>query len=96
MPPRVHVERSIERLRRFGIMKFIRHTMYKHFNKVLIILAFTVNNFGPLIRDKNCMYEHVENEEDLTEQDINEILKEFENEFEHEDENEFEQEDMMS
>ena len=80
---RVHVERGIERLRRFDIMKFLRHTQYKHFNKILIVLAFTVNNFGPLIRDKNCMYEEeVEKEDDINEDDLDAILREFDNAFE--------------
>ena len=39
--------------------------------------------FGPLIRDKNCMYDQVEEEGDLSEQDLDEILAEFENEFDH-------------
>ena len=80
---RVHVERGIERLRRFGVMKFVRHDMQRHFNKLLIILSYTVNNFGPLIRDKNCMYEEeVEKEDDIDEDDLEAILKEFENAFE--------------
>ena len=32
---RIHVERAIERLRRFGILRFVRHGTYKHFNKVM-------------------------------------------------------------
>ena len=64
-------------------MKFVRHDMQRHFNKLLIILSYTVNNFGPLIRDKNCMYEEeVEKEDDIDEDDLEAILKEFENAFE--------------
>ena len=62
-------------------MNFASHHLYKHINKLLIILSYTVNNFGPLIRDKNCMYEEVEREDDLNEEDFDNILKEFEQEF---------------
>ena len=72
---RVHVERGIERLRRFKIMKFMSHHMYRHCNKLLIILSYTVNMFPPLIRDKNCTFEeNVEKEDDLTNEEIDEIL----------------------
>ena len=50
---RIHVERAIERLRRFGVMKYVRHDMQKHFNKLVVILCFTVNSFGPLIKEKD-------------------------------------------
>ena len=73
---RVHVERGIERLRRFKVMKFMSHHMYRHCNKLLIILSYTVNLFPPLIRDKNCTYdEKVENEDDLTNEEIDEIFR---------------------
>ena len=26
---RIHVERALERIRRFGVMRFVRHDMYK-------------------------------------------------------------------
>ena len=78
---RVHVERAFERLRRFKVMQFATHHMYRHFNKLVIILAYTVNQFGPLIRDPNCMYkpeEHVENEDDIREEDyLNSLLDQY-------------------
>ena len=73
---RVHVERGIERLRRFKVMKFMSHHMYRHCNKLLVILSYTVNLFPPLIRDKNCTYdEKVENEDELTNEEIDDILR---------------------
>ena len=73
---RVHVERGIERLRRFKVMKFMSHHMYRHCNKLLIILSYTVNLFPPLIRDKNCTYdETIENEDELTNEEIDDILR---------------------
>ena len=72
---RVHVERGIERLRRFKVMKFMSHHMYRHCNKLLVILSYTVNLFPPLIRDQNCTYEDkVEIEDELTNEDIEDIL----------------------
>ena len=84
---RVHVERGIERLRRFKVMKFMSHHMYKHCNKLLVILSYTVNCFPALIRDPNCIYnEKVEEEEELTNEEIDAIIKDFEEEFEVNDE----------
>ena len=86
---RVHVERGIERLRRFKVMKFMSHHMYKHCNKLLVILSYTVNCFPALIRDPNCIYnEKVEEEEELTNEEIDAIMKDFEEEFEVNSENE--------
>ena len=83
---RVHVERGIERLRRFKVMKFMSHHMYKHCNKLLVILSYTVNLFPPLIRDPNCTYnENVEEEDELTSAEMEAILKDLE-EFEFSDE----------
>ena len=50
---RVHVERAIERLRQFGVLKFVRRDMQPHFNKLLVILSYTCNSFGPLIKEKD-------------------------------------------
>ena len=84
---RIHVERAIERLRRFEVMRFMSHHMYKHFNKLIVILSYTVNQFGPLIRDKNTFMEKVEDEDDL-EEDIDAIMAEFENQFGEDNQNE--------
>ena len=79
---RVHVERAFERLRRFEVMKFVKHYQYRHFNKLVIILAYTVNQFGPLIRDENCSYkEQVEQEDDITEDYIDDLLRNYDNAF---------------
>ena len=52
-----------------------------------MILSYTVNCFPPLIRDPNCTYdEKVEQEEELTNEEIEAIMKDFEEEFEVNDE----------
>ena len=48
---RVHVERAIARLKIFQLLSYIRHDMYPFINRILVILAYTVNNFPPLIDD---------------------------------------------
>ena len=48
---RVHVERAIARLKIFQLLSYVRHDMYPFINRILIILAYTVNNFPPLIDD---------------------------------------------
>ena len=48
---RVHVERAIARLKIFQIFSFVRHDMYRFINKILLILSFVVNTFGPLLED---------------------------------------------
>ena len=72
-------------------MQFVTHHMYRHFNKLVIILAYTVNQFGPLIRDPNCMYkpeEHVENEDDISEEDyLNSLFDQYIEIVESDDEN---------
>ena len=62
------MERAIERLRRFGAFKFVRHDMQKHFNRLLIILSYTCNFMGPLIKEKEL--ETIE--ENIDEEDIEE------------------------
>ena len=63
-------------------MKFMTHHMYRHCNHLLIILCYTVNCFPALIRDKNCLFdEKVEEEDDMTIEDVDSILNDFENEF---------------
>ena len=75
----------MERLRRFGVLRFARHDMYKHFNRLLVILSFTVNCFPPLIRDKES---GVKEDDDVTEtnDDIDEaafeaMIRDYETEF---------------
>ena len=45
------MERCIARLKNFGIMKSINHHMYPYFDKLIIVLAYLVNNMPPLIAD---------------------------------------------
>ena len=75
----------MERLRRFGVLRFARHDMYKHFNRLLVILSYTVNCFPPLIRDKES---GVKEDDDVTEtnDDIDEaafeaMIRDYETEF---------------
>ena len=83
------MERAIERLRRFGVMKYVRHDMQKHFNKLVIILSFTVNSFGPLIKEKDLdkLKKKVDDadidedkEEDEIEEDFESLLGHFQSE----------------
>ena len=60
---RIHVERAIARLKQFMVLQFLPHDLYKYINKILLILAFIVNNFNPLIADDE------ENESDGSESD---------------------------
>ena len=83
------MERAIERLRRFGVMKYVRHDMQKHFNKLVVILCFTVNSFGPLIKEKdldklgekvNSADINEEKEDDEIEEDFEALLGHFQSE----------------
>ena len=61
-------------------MKYVRHDMQKHFNRLVVILCFTVNSFGPLIKEKDLdkLSEKV-NEADIDEsKDDDEIEEDFE------------------
>ena len=40
------MERAIARLKIFKILSFIKHDLYPYINKILVILAYTVNSFG--------------------------------------------------
>jgi hypothetical protein len=62
---RIHVERAISRLKTFGVLQFIEHSLYRHINKILIVLSYIVNNFDPLICDGSAQ----EDEEDLEEEE---------------------------
>ena len=42
----VHVERAIARLKIFKILAFVRQDLYPYINKILVILSYTVNQFG--------------------------------------------------
>ncbi len=49
---RIHVERAIQRLKTFKILNFVEQPMFKHLDKILVVLAYCVNHFGPLIKEK--------------------------------------------
>ena len=49
---RIHVERAIQRIKRFGVLKFIEWPMLRHLNMLLVVLAYCVNNLDPLIAEK--------------------------------------------
>ena len=46
-------------------MKYVRKDMQKHFNRLVVILCYTVNSFGPLIKEKDL---------DKLERNINEAV----------------------
>lgn len=48
---RIHVERCIERLKRFEILNFVPIHMIPHIDKVFLIVCFLHNCFPDLIRD---------------------------------------------
>jgi len=48
---RVHVERCIERLRRFEIINFVPENMRKSIDKILVIVSFIQNCMNDLIND---------------------------------------------
>jgi hypothetical protein len=52
---RIHVERAIQRMKTFAILKFIDHTLYNSVDKLLIIISNCINHFGPLINQDRMM-----------------------------------------
>ena len=76
---RIHVERAIGRLKLFKILTFVDHCMIKHLDKILICLAYTVNNFGPLIKEgkKNDQASNVDDDDGEDEDDEEEIIRYF-------------------
>ena len=46
---RIHVECAISRMKNFAILQFLEHSLYKHIDMILHIVAFLVNNFPPLV-----------------------------------------------
>ena len=49
---RIHVERAIARMKRFGVLKFMENSILKHANMMLICIAYLCNNMEPLIQEK--------------------------------------------
>ena len=47
---RIHVERAIARLKQFEILKKLENSLLQHVHKILVCIAFTANNFAPLIK----------------------------------------------
>ena len=67
-------------------MKFVRHDMQRHFNRLLVILSYTCNSFGPLIKEKDLdvLEKKVEKEDIDAEEDdenaedfLQDVLKDF-------------------
>ncbi len=50
---RIHVERAIQRLKTFCVLKHLDQSMFKHIDKMLVVIAYCVNHFGPLIKEKD-------------------------------------------
>ena len=44
-------QRAIGRLKIFQVLSFVRHDRNKYMNKIMAILAFACNGFGPLIKE---------------------------------------------
>ena len=66
---RIHVERAIMRIKRFGVLKFIESGMLRHLNMLLIVLAYCVNNMDPLIAEKKKETDANSNIEEETEEE---------------------------
>ena len=49
---RIHVERAIARMKRFGVLKFMENSILKNANMMLICIAYLCNNMEPLINEK--------------------------------------------
>ena len=54
---RIHVERAIARMKRFGVLKFMENSLLKHANKILITISYLCNNMEPLINEKETTEE---------------------------------------
>ena len=67
---RIHVERAIERIKRFRVLKFIERPMLRHLDMILIVLSYVVNNLDPLIKKGENASQ--ENEDDINNDSINE------------------------
>jgi hypothetical protein len=61
---RFHVETAISRLKTFGVLQLLEPSLYKHINMILVVVAYTINNFGPLICDDDQEEEGKDNDED--------------------------------
>ena len=47
---RIHVERAIERMKRFEILSFIPNHLIKNMDEILIVIGFLCNNYPDLIQ----------------------------------------------
>ena len=77
----IHVERAIERIKRFRVLKFIERPMLRHLDMILIVLSYVVNNLDPLIKKGENESKENESKEDEAkenkdEDDINESINE--------------------
>lgn len=50
---RIHVERSINRMKYFRILKSLENTLFSHIDKILLCIAHICNHMPLLIREKN-------------------------------------------
>ncbi|XP_059098036.1 uncharacterized protein LOC131892260 [Tigriopus californicus] len=66
---RIHVERCIERMKRFKVLDFIPRNLLEHSDMILVTIAGLCNLFPVLIRDSqgNEMYEAKENGQEAEE-----------------------------
>ena len=50
---RIHVERSINRMKYFKILKLLENSLFVHIDKILLCIAHICNHMPLLIREKN-------------------------------------------
>ena len=81
---RIHVERSIGRLRIFKILQFLENSLVPDLNKILIVLAYTVNNLPPLFKEESEPEETVEDVDEITDyfQTMSDFIIDLENDTE--------------
>ncbi len=58
---RIHVERCIQRLKVFKILKFMPNSLLEHFNKILVTVCFVTNCMSDLISEEKGEEEEEEN-----------------------------------
>ena len=51
---RIHVERAIQRMKVFDVLKFFPHYLLQQADKIVRVIAFFANNFDDLIKRVEC------------------------------------------
>lgn len=58
---RIHVERAIQRMKIFSILTFLESSLISSIDKIIVVIAQSVNHFPPLIQEKSEDANAVEN-----------------------------------